>query len=71
MTKQGRLEFDGYVTHANQGGLVPVTLDHNASDAGEGLWQCTLPWDARGTGRSCSCGHVVVAQLPASRLCPP
>ena len=52
MTKQGRLEFDGYVTHANQGGLVPVTLDHNASDAGEGLWQCTLPWDARGTGRS-------------------
>ena len=31
MTKQGRLEFDGYVTHANQGGLVPVTLDHNVA----------------------------------------
>ncbi len=29
MTKQGRLEFDGHVTHANQGGLVHGTLDNN------------------------------------------
>jgi hypothetical protein len=27
MTEQGLLEFDGHVTHANQGGLVYVTLE--------------------------------------------
>ena len=28
MTKQGLLEFDGHVTHENQGGLFHVTLDN-------------------------------------------
>jgi hypothetical protein len=36
MTEQGLLEFDGHVTHANQGGLVYVTLDNRVGDnAGE------------------------------------
>jgi translation initiation factor IF-1 len=31
MMKQGLLEFDGYVTHVNQGGLVYVTLNNNVA----------------------------------------
>ena len=36
MTKHGLLEFDGQVTHANQGGIFSVTLDNECRNAGEG-----------------------------------